>query len=360
VIDSDLLQDETPPGGGKKRTAARVLVAVFLGASLLIAGAGGYFLWAMGGGGDGKPVRVIVPPGSSASQIAGLLAERDVVRSAFVFRLVARMRGAALSLQPGAYDLRTGLGVSGALEALKKGIPLKVSRFTVPEGKNVFDIARIVGDKTHISEEAFLAAVRSGKHKSAFLPTGSTNLEGLLWPDTYLIDEKQTADDVVERMLSEFERALERAEIDLSRAKEFGLTPYEALVMASLIEREASNEKDRPLVASVIYNRLRRGMRLEIDATVQYAIVLQTGRYKGTALTRDDYRSVRSPYNTYTNDGLPPTPIASPGIASVRAVLKPATTNFIFYRLCEDDRPSLGHVFAPTIGERNRKAAACP
>ena len=136
----------------------------------------------------------------------------------------------------------------------------------------------------------------------------------------------------------------------MSYARTKHLTPYDVLIIASMVEAEAQVPHDRPLIASVIYNRLARPMRLQIDATVEYAILLQTGQYK-FPLTTDDYTNVHSAYNTYLHDGLPPGPIASPGLAALQAALSPANTNYYYYVLTSDQR---SHCFARDQAEFNR------
>jgi len=316
---------------------------------LLIVGAGaGYVAWAMGGKANGAPVRVIIPDGASGSEIASILQRAKVVRSGFIFRLVARLRGVSTDLKPGAYDLRVGMGVNAALNALKSGVPLKTFTFTVPEGKTIPEIAAIVAEHTPISAARFLEACRSGRHRLSIMPKNSNNLEGLLFPKTYLIVEKTTADDLVEMMLKQF--TTDTAGLDFSAAAGHHITPYQAVIVASLIEREAKVERDRPLISSVIYNRLARPMRLQIDATVEYAILLQTGKYK-YPLTTDDYTNVHSPYNTYLVDGLPPAPIASPGLAALQAALNPANTKYYYYVLTSDQK---SHCFATDQAGFNR------
>jgi UPF0755 protein len=302
----------------------------------------------MGGTGHGTPVRVIIPEGASGSEIASILQRAHVVRSGFVFRLIARLRGVSTDLKPGAYDLTTGMGVTKALDTLRNGVPLKVFHFTIPEGKTIPEIAAIVANHTRISAASFLQAVHSGRHRLPIMPAQSTNLEGLLFPKTYEIVEKTTADDLVELMLHQF--TIDTAGLDFSRATRLKITPYQVVIVASLIEREAKVERDRPLIASVIYNRLARPMRLQIDATVEYAILLQTGHYK-YPLTTQDYTDVVSPFNTYRIDGLPPGPIASPGLASLTAALNPANTNYYYYVLTSDQR---SHCFAHDQAGFNR------
>ena len=313
---------------GRRRIVRLVLAALALGV-IGTAWVAGYGIWAMGGSGEGTPVQIVVEEGESGATIAAQLAEKDVIRSAFVFRLIARVRGVGSDLKPGAYEMRTGLGINGAIEQLLEGVPEETIRFTVPEGKTMIEIADIVGRDTHVSEQEFLRAARSGDHRLPIMPRRVNDLEGLLFPKTYEVRLEATAGDLVELMLAQFEK--EVARLNFAKAQRLGVTPYEAVIVASLIEREAKVQRDRARIASVIYNRLARPMRLQIDATVQYAILLETGSYK-LPLTQDDYTAVRSPYNTYQIDGLPPGPIASPGIASLKAALNPADTDFYFYR----------------------------
>jgi len=343
--DTELFEQPVPV---KRRTGRRAALIFLLLVAIILASGAGYFVWASGGSGKGNPVKVIIPEGANGSEIASILERNHVIRSALVFRLIARVRGVSTDFKPGAYTLNTGLGVSAAIDALRKGVPLTVFRFAVPEGKTIPEIAQIIEKDTKISAKAFLQAVRSGRHRIAFLPAGTKNLEGLLFPKTYEIDEKTTADQVVDLMLHQFE--IDTKGIDFTRARALGITPYKALIVASLIEREAKVEKDRPLISSVIYNRLKRGMRLQIDATVEYAILLQTGHYK-YPLTTDDYKDVVSPYNTYQIDGLPPGPIASPGLAALQAALSPAQTGYYYYVLTADQK---SHCFATDEAGFNR------
>jgi UPF0755 protein len=337
-----------PPAPPKRRRGLRVFAVVLVILILLAAAGAGYVAWAMGGTSNGAPVRVIIPEGATGGQIASILQRAKVVRSGFIFRLVARIRGVSTNLKPGAYDLRVGMGVTAALDALKTGVPVKTFTVTIPEGKTIPEIAAIVGKNTPITADRFLAAVRRGRHRLPIVPKGSTNLEGLLFPKTYLLEEKTTADQLVEMMLHQF--TVDTAGLDFRKAAAHHLTPYQAVIVASLIEREAKIEKDRPLIASVIYNRLARPMRLQIDATVEYAILLQTGHYK-FPLTTDDYTDVHSPYNTYMVDGLPPGPIASPGLAALTAALNPANTKYYYYVLTSDQR---SHCFATDQAGFNR------
>jgi peptidoglycan lytic transglycosylase G len=321
------------------------LLAFFSVLALLFGGAGIYVLNASRGmTHEGKPVSVFIEPGSSAAQIAAQLQRKDVINAAWLFKLVARIDGRAGALKPGEYELRTGMSYGEVLDVLAAGPAIVETSVTVPEGKTVIEIAKILGDKTKITADAFLAAARSGSHRLAIMPAGSRNLEGLLFPKTYRIREGATADDVVQMMLNQFTE--ETKALDFSKPPVRGLTPYQIIVIAGMIEREAKVPQDRAKIAAVIYNRLRRPMRLQIDATVQYAYLLRTGRYRNP-LTTDDYK-ISSPYNTYQIDGVPPAPIASPGLASIQAALAPEKVDYLYYVLINSKGE---HAFARTYEE---------
>jgi len=343
---------EPHPPRRRRRRLGRILLVLFLVGAMFAGGAVWYGLWAMGGTPNGEAVTVEVPAGASGGTIARLLEDKDVIRSSFMFRLVARLRGVGASLKPGVYELRIGLGVTDAIDLLERGIEPDLVRVSIPEGKTLIEIARIVGERTHISEQRFMRAARSGNRRIGLMPDGVDDLEGLLFPKTYDVGDEMGAGDLIDQMLGQF--VSETRSIGLDRkARALGMTAYDAVIAASLIEREAKVQKDRPLVSSVIQNRLERGMRLQIDATVQYAILLQTGSYKDP-LTQEDYTRVRSPYNTYLNDGMPPGPIAVPGLAALRAAVNPADTDYLFYRLTSDGR---SHCFSETVEEHNSRCA---
>jgi UPF0755 protein len=203
-------------------------------------------------------------------------------------------------------------------------------------------VAARVAEKLGLDGKRFLSAAESGEYVlPPYLPEGSPTVEGFLFPKTYEFITDVTEEQVIQRLLDQF--GDEVSQLDWSRAGELGLDPYEVVIVASLIEREAMLDKERPKVASVIYNRLRQEMLLQIDATVEYALPEHKNR-----LTYEDYE-YPSPYNTYLNPGLPPTPIASPSLASLRAALRPANTEFLFYLVVD---PGTGrHEFAESYQE---------
>ena len=209
--------------------------------------------------------------------------------------------------------------------------PLETYTLLIPEGFTVEQTASKVEKDTEgsVTEEEFLTAARAGGYDYDFLSSADGNLEGFLFPKTYEVTSETTARGVVKKLLEQY--GLETESLDWSRAQQLGVTPYEVLIVASLIEEEAKVPEHRPLIASVIYNRLRKNMKLGIDATVQYAL----GEWK-QELTYSDLE-VDSPFNTYRIAGLPPAPICSPGFESIRAALYPAQTDYIYYILTGAD-----------------------
>jgi UPF0755 protein len=292
-------------------------------------------------GGPGAKVTVDVTPGTSVAAVASELDDKGVITSARVFRVYLKLRGGAGAIQAGEYELRTNLSMSEARAALKRGPSILFQKLTIPEGLTLDQIADRVGALPGRSREKFLAAARSGAVRSQWQPPGSTNLEGLLFPDTYLVTDKEDEAGIVRRLVGRFEEVANQVGL-AAGAKPTGLSPYQLVVAASLVESEAKVKDDRPLIASVIQNRLQKGMRLQIDATVLYAL----GEHKTRVLNKD--LEIDSPYNTYKVDGLPPTPISAAGRASLEAMLHPAATTYIYYVLSDKNGK---HAFATTSSE---------
>jgi UPF0755 protein len=291
----------------------------------------------------GQAVTITVASGQSSVEIGRALRDAGVVDSVNRFRDTAEERGLDSLLKPGEYELVTGMSIDEVLDILAKG-PSTGIPVTIPEG---FTVAQIV-DKLAATDQFTRAEVdKALKSKDLIVtlrPKGVTSLEGLLFPDTYGIEEDDSAVAVLQEMLDQLEAVLSKYQ--LSTAPQ-GLNAYELLIVASMIEREAKVDGDRPKIAAVIYNRLAIGKRLEIDATVEYAV--------GHAeLTAKDLQS-SSPYNTYTSDGLPPTPIATPGEAAIKAALQPADGDWIYYVLATEEGE---HAFTKSYDEFLRLKAA--
>jgi UPF0755 protein len=273
----------------------------------------------------GREVTITVASGQGSVEIGRALRDAGVVDSINRFRDVAEERGLDSSLKPGTYKLETGMSVDAVLDILARG-PSTGVPLTIPEGFTVAQIAEKLAATDQFTREEVDKALESKDLIVPFRPKGVTSLEGMLFPDTYGIEEDDTAVGVLQEMLDQLEVVLSRYQ--LSTAPQ-GLNPYQVLIVASMIEREAKVDVDRPKIAAVIYNRLDAGKRLEIDATVEYAV----GHSELTAKDlRDD-----SPYNTYTSEGLPPTPIAAPGEAAIKAALQPADGDWLYYVLASKE-----------------------
>ncbi|MDD5448278.1 MAG: endolytic transglycosylase MltG [Actinomycetota bacterium] len=230
------------------------------------------------------------------------------------------------------------LGVIFTLQSRsgKSGSPESAASYKVviPEGFTMKEIAERVAESTgsRISEGEFMDAakrVAQETRKYWFLADAKGNLEGFLFPKTYEFDSQTSAKEAVRIMVEQF--AKETSSLDWSRANANGISPYEAVIIASMVEKEAKLPEERPVIASVILNRLKLGMKLQIDATVQYAL-----EERKSALSRQDLE-IDSPFNTYKVKGLPPAPISNPGIDSIRAALYPAETDYLYYVLTSPD-----------------------
>jgi UPF0755 protein len=289
-----------------------------------------------------QPVEVVITLGSSGQDIGALLAARGVVHSALEFEVAVRNVDAAQRLQAGTYKMLTLMDPGEVVAMLVSGPAPTVYRLTVIEGLRVEEMLVALAELTPHEYSDFEDALVSGAVVTSLkeMPTEVTlaDWEGLLFPDTYEFTRSAGAESILQRMASQMEQRVKS--IDWSNWKSLGYTEYEGIILASLIETEVLLDEERPTVSSVIHNRLAVGMKLDIDATVLYAL--------GTRdVTRFD-RTVESPYNTYLVGGLPPTPIASPGRASLVAASEPEETEYIFYVLADVDGH---HAFAVTLDE---------
>jgi UPF0755 protein len=277
----------------------------------------------------GKVVEVVIDEGSSAGEIGSVLEKKGVIASAFGFRLAAKLEGGAEKIQAGRYEIATNLTARDALTTLVEDGPvIEFVQVTFPEGSWLTDFARILDRETHLSDDRFLELATSGEIRSNYQPEDISTLEGLLFPSTYQIVENDTEESVLQRLVNQFDKEADAAGIAEAEAK-VGVTPYEAIVFASMIEAEASAAGDRNKIAAVLYNRVEEDMKLEIDATVLYAL----GEHK-EELTVSDLQ-VDSPYNTRLYPGIPPTPIGAPGSASLEAVMNPASGDWLYYVLAD-------------------------
>jgi UPF0755 protein len=293
------------------------------------------------GDGEGE-VRVTIPQGASLGEIAGMLEEKGVVSSSSFFQLRARLAGRSGNLKPGNYTLARDMSFIAALDRLEQGLPPNVVRVVVPEGLSRKEIA----PRTAALRGRYLkATVRNpALNPRDYKAKNARNLEGFLFPATYELKKGQTVRKLVSEQLAAFKRNFDTVDLRYARSK--NLTPYDVLTIASLIEREVQVSKERKVVASVIYNRLRDGMPLGIDATTRFVVGKWSGELRQSELNNP------SPYNTRVHAGLPPGPIGNPGLASIQAAAHPAKTNYLFYVavVCGNGR----HRFAATDAEFQR------
>jgi uncharacterized YceG family protein len=279
--------------------------------------------------GDGSgSVRVKVPSGADAGQIGDVLEAKDVVDSSRFFVLNATITGRRGGLRPGSYTLRKGMTNGEAIDALTKGPKVKVVKttdITIPEGPSIREEAPKI-DKASFTGSYAKAANAPGVLKAIRklgAPKSTKTAEGFMFPATYTLVEGAPIGNLVQKQLGAFKQNF--GGVGLSYAKRKNLTRYDVLVIASLVEREAQLDRERPLIASVIYNRLHEGMPLGIDATIRY----QTGNWQRPILQSQLDRD--TPYNTRLRRGLPPTPIGNPGLKSMRAAAHPARTKYLFF-----------------------------
>ena len=324
--------------GGRRRTLLRVVLAV---AAALVLFAG-WFLFSLfqpfKGDGDGL-VRVAIPTGASVTQIGEILEENDVISNAFFFRARVTLGSNRGDLKPGNYRLKHDMSYSAAIDALSEGPPKDIVTVTIPEGRSRAEVAPTVeGAGLEGSYERASATAPAGFSLRKYKAGSADSLEGFLFPATYELKRGASTEELVAKQLDAFEEQF--ATVDLRKAARKNLTPYDVLIIASMVEREASVPEERPVIASVIYNRLKAGMPLGIDATIRFATGNWTEPLKVSELEID------SPYNTRTNASLPPGPIGNPGLDSIEAAANPADTDYLFFvvKPCGEGE----HAFAET------------
>lgn len=295
-----------------------------------------------------RPVLVHIPSRTGAAGTANLLQRAGVIRNATVFLWYSRLRGEAGRFHAGDYRLSPSYTADEIITRLRRGGgDSEAIAITVPEGWTLKQIASALEQKGILRDgDAFLAMVKS-THPPLKAPFALPNIgiEGYLFPDTYRFTPNAPPENVAQAMLDRFTTAFfDKRRADIERSDH---TLHEIVTIASLVEREAKVERDRARIAGVIENRLRNHMRLDIDATVLYAL----GHHKERVLYKD--LEVASPYNTYRHKGLPPGPIASPGIPSLEAALNPEKHGFLYYVASPDG----SHVFTRTEAEHNAAVA---
>ncbi|MCX7831288.1 MAG: endolytic transglycosylase MltG [Actinobacteria bacterium] len=299
-----------------------------------------------GKSGRGKEKIIEVKQGMSFYELSEILEKEKVVSSAFILRKKAEKDGIDRMLSPGRYRFFENSSYEDVLLTIKKGPIVEQVKITIPEGFTNRQVAERLSLVLKRDSREILNYLNSSKNEFVsrypfLLEVPGNSLEGLLFPDTYYLKPQESEREAVIKMLENFEKkALEVGLISQDGKPVKGF--YEKLIIASIVEKEAKVDEERPIIASVFYNRLKKGMKLQSCATVEYAL-----GFSKPSLTNEDLK-IESPYNTYLYEGLPPGPICNPGKESLNAAMNPASTDFIYFVLKDE---SGRHYFAETYSE---------
>lgn len=278
---------------------------------------------------------IFVKKGLSTWEVGETLRAQGLLKSTVLFFIAAKVTGT--TIRSGEYELSPHLNLLDVIARLKNGGHIISYTVTFPEGFTVRQMAQRLEENGLAHENIFMKRARHADDFSDNLPfaPSENSLEGFLFPDTYRIRRGENEELILKKMLVNFK---EKLPSDFSTtARKMGFSSYELLILSSLVEKEARKQNEQSVIASVLVNRLRRHMRLQVDATVQYAL----GHDKYERLYHSDLK-VESPYNTYLHKGLPPAPIANPGLSALKAVMTPAQTKFLYYVA----RPDGSHIFS--------------
>ena len=287
-----------------------------------------------------EPKEIRIALGTSTKSIAKQLADERIIRSSLLFEVVAYFEGASRYLQAGTYELSAAMSPREIIHQLKAGKVVH-RHFVVPEGLTMAQIAQLFEDEGFGTAESFNRAARDLQWQKRY-GIEVNSFEGYLFPNTYKLVDGIAAAKVIKMMLDEFNRHWTRERTQ--EAESINFSPQEIITLASIIEKEAKIDSERPLISAVFHNRLKRGWKLEADPTVLYAL----GNPPRALTTRD--LKFDSSYNTYVNRGLPPAPICNPGLASIIAALRPVESSHLYFVAIGDGK----HYFSNTLAEHNR------
>jgi UPF0755 protein len=265
---------------------------------------------------------VCVEPGMSAAEIGSLLTGKRLIKSAILFRLVSALNGTSRELKAGEYAISTDMSMLRILDKIAAG-DVTLRRFTIPEGFTISQIARLWEEKGFDKAARFVEASRDPAIRRKY-GIDFDSLEGYLFPDTYMFPPSASEREAIDEMLRQFVKKVSR--LMKEKPTEVSLSRHEIISLASIIEKEAKVEDEKPIISAVFHNRLGRGRRLESCATVLYSL-----GYPRRKLTDSDLNSTKSPYNTYIHKGLPPGPICNPGLGSIAAALHPSKEEYLFF-----------------------------
>ncbi|WP_081417243.1 endolytic transglycosylase MltG [Paenibacillus sp. Soil522] len=351
-------RDQLTSSGPKRSRITLWVILILLGLTIVGAGSIAFYVWnSLQPTAAGDVQKFDIPKGTSANEVADLLEQQGIIKNSFIFKYYLKLNDQGARFQAGVYELSPGMDNDAIIAKLNAGetVAAETIRFTIPEGFTVLQMADKLAAEKLIDKNKFIGLVASQKtwgdaEAVRSIPDNKElhqRLEGYLFPETYELKKGSTEEDIIKRMVSELDRKLaDLPEGWLDVLEEKKMTFHDLLTIASLVEREVVVDEERALVAGVIYNRIEGGMKLQIDATVQYSLDKPKERLYEKDLLID------SPYNTYEVEGLPPGPIASPSLESIKAALYPEKSEYFFYVTKKDG--SQAHLFAKTYKEHLR------
>ncbi|HQR39094.1 MAG TPA: endolytic transglycosylase MltG [Blastocatellia bacterium] len=319
----------------------------------MVAAVGGWFQVALTSRHDlpAEGAQVTVLPGMSTREIVGQLARSGIVSDETAVLLWLTLTGKGRSLKAGDYEFQSPISPVEAIDKIRKG-EVAARRVTIPEGMNRFEVAATLAEKTGLAPAERFVELTADPALINDLDPEATSLEGYLFPDTYVFTPKTTPEELVDTMVSRF-RSIYSSRPEFSQyASMRHMTLHEVITLASMVEEEARLDDERPVIASVFSNRLAKGMKLASDPTFVYAAQL-AGDYDGN-VNNPRHRVRNSPYNTYLVEGLPPGPIANPGMKSIEAALQPADTDYLYFVVNGTEGR---HKFSRTVEEHERAVA---
>jgi UPF0755 protein len=325
----------------KYRVLSSIVISLFF--ALIFALSFALFAVTVPSQGKSGEVTIAIPRGSGLNKIAALLGEAGAVRGQLRFKLLAKLLGVERDLKFGEYQFKLPATPLALLKKMARG-DVVAFLITFPEGSTIFDVAQNIDSAGLCPGPAILGKATDAKF-SAALGIAGASLEGYLFPETYKFNRGSSPEIILKRMVDRFNRLFDRA-MELQEEKP-RLSKKDVVILASLVEKETAVSREKPMVAAVFLNRLKKAMRLDCDPTVIYSLRLENPAFN-ERLTKTHLRKA-SPYNTYINYGLPPGPICSPGIDSIRAVLNPAPVNYLYFVSKNDGT----HYFSATLPEHN-------
>ena len=317
----------------------KLLIGIFILAILAVASGAGYIGYLVLEPYMGEPTTFTVKRGDNFPAINGRLIKAGIIKSPRVFHRYVMWQDKMSAFKYGTYEIPQGASMEKVLNILTEGVPI-LEKLTIPEGKNLYEIGDILEKNEIAKKSEFVRLAKDPKIVEELIGVDAPSLEGYLFPDTYMLPPQITAKEIINIMVREFKRKTQ----GLNLSKSF-LTPHEVVILASIVEKETGAAWERPTIAGVYLNRLKKKMRLQADPTTIYGI---WERYNGN-LRRKDLLE-KTAYNTYKMSGLPLGPIANPSLAAIKAVLEPKSHNYIYFVSKNDGT----HVFSATYAEHNK------